>query len=103
MEEMQALHDRDTARIHSLSDQLHTTQSMLYDSTKDYLDLKYEFRSCERAWMSEKDKLLSQLDLYREKLDISEGVDPLMGRTLHHQDKYVYSDDNYLCVCELLP
>jgi len=55
---------------------------MLYDSTKDYLDLKYEFRACERAWMAEKDSLLSQLDRYKEKIDLNEGVDPLLGRML---------------------
>ena len=85
MEESQAIHDRDTSRIQSLSDQLHTTQSMLYDSTKDYLDLKYEFRSCERNWMADKDELLSKLDQYREKLDISEGVDPLLGQMLNQE------------------
>ncbi len=79
MEESEALHERNTARIQNLADQLHTTQNMLYDSTKDYLDLKYDFRLCERAWMTEKDKILNELDHYREKLDISEGVDPLLG------------------------
>lgn len=83
MEESQALQDQNIARIHALSDQLHTTQSMLYDSTKDYLDLKYEFRSCERDWMSERDQLLNELDSHREKVDISEGVDPTFGRVLH--------------------
>jgi hypothetical protein len=85
MEESQAIHDRDTSRIQNLSDQLHTTQSMLYDSTKDYLDLKYEFRSCERTWMAEKDELLSRLDHCREKMDISEGVDPLLGKMLNQE------------------
>ena len=56
---------------------------MLYDSTKDYLDLKYEFRSSERAWMAEKDILLSKLEECREKMDLDEGVDPLLGRILH--------------------
>ena len=79
MDENQALHDRDTARIHSLSDQLHTTQNMLYDSTKDYLDLKYEFRACERVWMTEKDKIYSELDQYKEKVGVGEGLDPLLG------------------------
>lgn len=86
MEESQALHDRDVARIHSLSDQLHTTQSMLYDSTKDYLDLKYEYRSKERAWMAEKDDLLSQLDHYRQKVELNEGMDPLLGRILNRAE-----------------
>lgn len=90
MEEGQAFHDRDASRIQELSDQLHTTQNMLYDSTKDYLDLKYEFRSCERNWMAERDVLFSRLDQYREKLDISEGVDPLLGRMLNQETHVRY-------------
>ena len=93
-EESDALHGRDNARIHSLSDQLRTTQNMLYDSTKDYLDLKYDFRACERAWMAEKDRLLTLLDKYKEKIDTSEGVDPLLGKTVHQ--------DNIRSVCNLL-
>lgn len=79
MEEMHALHDRDTERIQGLTDQLHMTQDMLYDSTKDYLDLKYQFRHEERQWIVEKDDLLQQIDYYRERVDISEGVDPVFG------------------------
>ena len=79
MEEAQALHDRDTERIKGLSDQLHMTQNLLYDSTKDYLDLKYEFRARERQWMAEKDQLLRQQDHFREQLDEIEGIDPVLG------------------------
>lgn len=76
---MQALHDRDLERIKGLTDQLYVTQGMLYDCTKDYLDLKYEHRANERQWMVEKDLLLQQLDYYREQIDISTGVDPVLG------------------------
>lgn len=55
------------------------TQSMLYDSTKDYLDLKYQYRANEREWMAEKDQLLQQFDHYKKQLDINEGIDPLLG------------------------
>lgn len=79
MEEAQALHDRDTERIRGLSDQLHMTQNLLYDSTKDYLDLKYEFRARERQWMAEKDQLLREQDYFREQLDAIEGIDPVLG------------------------
>lgn len=81
-EESQALHDRDTDRIKGLTDQLHTSQNLLYDSTKDYLDLKYEHRAKEREWMIEKDQLLRQLDQCREQLDVSEGVDPVLGMVI---------------------
>lgn len=84
MEESQTLQDRDAAKIQTLSDRLHTTQSMLYDSTKDYLDLKYQFRSSERAWMAEKDVMLSEMEGYKERLDVSEGVDPILGGPCDH-------------------
>ena len=86
MEEAQTLLDRDAAKIQTLSDRLHTTQGMLYDSTKDYLDLKYEVRSQERAWMVEKDALLGEMDFYRDKLNESEGVDPILGKACEHHD-----------------
>ena len=79
MEEMRALHDRDAERIKGLTDQLHLTQDMLYDSTKDYLDLKYQFRCEERRWMVEKDDLLQQIDYFHEHVDMSDGVDPVLG------------------------
>ena len=44
---------------------------MLYDSTKDYLELKYEGRSHERVWMAEKDRLLQELDCCKEQLNVS--------------------------------
>ena len=84
MDEKQARHDRDLERIKGLTDQLYITQSMLYDCTKDYLDLKYEHRANERQWMVEKDLLLQQLDYYREQVDVSVGIDPVLGRELAH-------------------
>ncbi len=86
MEESQTLQDRDAAKIQSLSDQLHTTQSMLYDSTKDYLDLKYELRTQERAWMADRDALLSQMEEYKERLDVSDGIDSLLVNNYDHQE-----------------
>ena len=81
-EEAQALHDRDTERIKALTDQLHMTQNLLYESTKDFLDLKYECRAKERQSMVDKDQLLQQLDHYKEQFDVSEGVDPVLGMSL---------------------
>lgn len=50
---------------------LHKTQDLLYDSTKDFLQLRYEGRGNERQWMGEKDKLLRELDTCRQQLNIS--------------------------------
>ena len=49
---------------------LHKTQDLLYDSTRDYLALKYEGRENERRYMGEKDRLLRDLDLCKQQLNI---------------------------------
>lgn len=51
--------------LNSIS-RLQKTQDLLYDSTKDFLQLRYVQRSNERNWMSEKDQLLQQLDKFQE-------------------------------------
>lgn len=85
MEEYQALQDRDTERIKSLDEQLHKTQHLLYESTKDYLELKYASRAKEREHMAERDQLLQRLDKVKEDIDVSEGVDPVLGVSISHQ------------------
>ena len=82
MEEAQALHERDTERIAVKTSQLKSAQSLLYESTRDYLDLKYEYRTKERQWMGEKDQLLSQLDQCKKEIDMANGVEPLFGTSL---------------------
>ena len=78
-EEADVQHERDSDRVKNLADKLQNTQELLYESTKDYLELKYELRAKERSWMKEKDKLLQQLDHYKQQLDISAGIDPILG------------------------
>lgn len=41
---------------------LHKTQNLLYESTCDFLQLKFDARANEKAWMAEKDSLLRKLD-----------------------------------------
>ena len=77
--ESQAREQRDSDHIKALMERLHKAQDLLYSSTKDYLDVKYELRAKERAWMAEKDKLLQKLDHYRQQLDASRGIDPVLG------------------------
>lgn len=50
--ETQRLKDADS--IKQLKEKLLQTQNLLHESTKDFLDSKYEFRSFERKWMTEK-------------------------------------------------
>ncbi|NXO00884.1 CCD77 protein, partial [Rhinopomastus cyanomelas] len=71
MEEAQVQHQRDQDKIQTLTDKLHKTQSLLYESTRDFLQLKFDARASEKAWMAEKDSLLRKLE---------KDVDRLLGR-----------------------
>ncbi|XP_066283510.1 coiled-coil domain-containing protein 77-like [Branchiostoma lanceolatum] len=71
IEEQDAQRQRDADRIKGLTDRLQKTQDLLFTSTKDFLELKYEGRSDERRWMAEKDRLLRELDMAKDQLNIS--------------------------------
>jgi len=47
---------------------LHKTQELLYDSTRDFLTLRFEHRENEKRWMLEKDRLLQELDACHEQV-----------------------------------
>ncbi|NXY45319.1 CCD77 protein, partial [Ceuthmochares aereus] len=61
MEEAQVQHQRDQDKIKTITDKLHKTQNLLYESTRDFLQLKFDARANEKAWMAEKDSLLRKL------------------------------------------
>ncbi|XP_010007565.1 PREDICTED: coiled-coil domain-containing protein 77 [Nestor notabilis] len=67
MEEAQVQHQRDQDKIKTITDKLRKTQNLLYESTRDFLQLKFDARANEKAWMAEKDNLLRKLD---KNLDI---------------------------------
>ncbi|KAG7455807.1 hypothetical protein MATL_G00244940 [Megalops atlanticus] len=73
-EEAQVHYQRDEERIAALTDKLRRTQNLLYESTRDFLQLKFETRANEKAWMAEKDRLLRELDSCQERL--RDGRDP---------------------------
>ena len=75
MEEVQAQASRDTEKIKLLDERLHRTQYLLYESTKDYLNLKYATKMREKEYIAERDKLLTCLDQLKEQIDLSEDVD----------------------------
>ncbi|NXC72715.1 CCD77 protein, partial [Anhinga anhinga] len=62
MEEAQVQHQRDQDKIKTITDKLRKTQNLLYESTRDFLQLKFDARANEKAWMAEKDSLLRKLD-----------------------------------------
>nr|XP_014349048.1 PREDICTED: coiled-coil domain-containing protein 77 [Latimeria chalumnae] len=71
VEEAQVQHGRDQDKVKILTDKLHKTQNLLYESTRDFLQMKFEGRKNEKSWMAEKDQLLRELDLCREQLSAS--------------------------------
>ncbi|NWV95074.1 CCD77 protein, partial [Machaerirhynchus nigripectus] len=66
MEEAEVRHRRDREKIKAVTEKLHKTQNLLYESTRDFLQLKFDARANEKAWMAEKDSLLRKL---RKDLD----------------------------------
>ncbi|GFN77385.1 coiled-coil domain-containing protein 77 [Plakobranchus ocellatus] len=70
-EEYETRRQRDEEKIRTLTEKLHKTQDLLYDSTKDFLELRFEGRAMERAWMAEKDRLLREMDLIKQQANIS--------------------------------
>uniref|UniRef100_A0AAY4B495 CCD77 protein n=1 Tax=Denticeps clupeoides TaxID=299321 RepID=A0AAY4B495_9TELE len=76
MEEARVQHQRDKDRVTAFTERLHT-QNLLYESTRDFLQLKFQSRANEKGWMAEKDRLLQQLDSCQERLRASRsGCDP---------------------------
>ncbi|XP_019329932.1 PREDICTED: coiled-coil domain-containing protein 77 [Aptenodytes forsteri] len=71
MEEAQVQHQRDQDKIKTITDKLRKTQNLLYESTRDFLQLKFDARANEKAWMAEKDSLLRKLDKDLDQLIIS--------------------------------
>jgi len=70
-EEQQIQREQDTAKIKGLTDKLAETQGLLYESTKDFLEHKYDSRLKERKWMGERDKILQEMDFLKEQIDAS--------------------------------
>ena len=78
---------------------LHKTQELLYDSTRDFLSLRFEHRENEKRWMVEKDRLLQELDACHEHvqldarpvsnvLDVSKLHDDLLSSPLARQEEF---------------
>ncbi|XP_060770679.1 coiled-coil domain-containing protein 77 isoform X2 [Neoarius graeffei] len=68
IEEGQVQRQRDQERIAALTEKLQRTQNLLYESTRDFLQLKFESRAHEKSWMVEKDRLLREMDSCQERL-----------------------------------
>ncbi|KAM4619473.1 coiled-coil domain-containing protein 77 isoform 2-T2 [Polymixia lowei] len=82
LEEGQVQHQRDQERITALTDKLQRTQNLLHESTRDFLQLKFDTRAHEKSWMVEKDRLLRELDSCQDRVRRarSGGEEPGLGR-----------------------
>ncbi|XP_032379139.1 coiled-coil domain-containing protein 77 isoform X1 [Etheostoma spectabile] len=79
-EEAQAQWQRDQERIAALTDKLERTQNLLYESTRDFLQLKFDTRAHEKSWMVEKDRLLRELDSCHNRLRKTGSAGAELGR-----------------------
>ncbi|XP_049678637.1 coiled-coil domain-containing protein 77 [Accipiter gentilis] len=91
MEEAQLQHQRDQDKIKTITDKLHKTQNLLYESTRDFLQLKFDARANEKAWMAEKDSLLRKLDKDLDQLTISK--EPGREKKQRDTKKMLRADD----------
>ncbi|XP_073078924.1 coiled-coil domain-containing protein 77 isoform X1 [Manis javanica] len=95
IEEIQVRHQRNQDKIKELTKNLHHTQDLLYESTKDFLQLKFENQSKEKSWMLEKDHLISKIKQYRvqckKKEDKIGKVWPVVHESHHNQNEYIKS------------
>ncbi|NXY69790.1 CCD77 protein, partial [Glareola pratincola] len=91
MEEAQVQHQRDQDKIKTVTDKLHKTQNLLYESTRDFLQLKFEARANEKAWMAEKDSLLRKLDKDLDQLIV--GKEPGREKKQRDTKKMTRADD----------
>ena len=78
LEEAEGRRLKDVNQLKATTEQLQHTRGLLYDGTKDFLDLKYELRAKERSWMDDRDQLLRELDKCKEQLSAAGGVDTLL-------------------------
>ncbi|KAM6321688.1 coiled-coil domain-containing protein 77 [Aegotheles albertisi] len=89
-EEAQVQHQRDQDKIKTITDKLNKTQNLLYESTREFLQLKSDARASEKAWMAEKDSLLRKLDK-----DLDQLISRESGREKKQRDakKMLRADD----------
>ncbi|XP_022378119.1 coiled-coil domain-containing protein 77 isoform X2 [Enhydra lutris kenyoni] len=95
IEEIQVHHQRNQDKIKELTKNLHHTQDLLYESTKDFLQLRFESQNKEKSWMLEKDHLMSKIKQYsvqcKKKEEKIGKVWPVIHETHHNQNEYIKS------------
>ncbi|EGD80522.1 hypothetical protein PTSG_01113 [Salpingoeca rosetta] len=69
-EEMRIKAQRDASKIEELTHKVQDLQDLLYDSTRDYLELKYEHRNALRDSEEEKERLLKRIEELKDDIDM---------------------------------
>eukprot|EP01147_Barroeca_monosierra_P010863 gene10863-2938_t len=69
-EEMRIKAARDAKRIEELTQKIQDMQDLLYDSTRDFLELKYEHRHALRESEEEKERLLKRIEELKDDIDM---------------------------------
>lgn len=77
---------------------LHKTQDLLYESTKDFLELRYQGRANERLWMAEKDKLLRELDECKQQISMPKKESALNTSNFYNSQSH-YIEELKVCDC----
>lgn len=94
MEESEVAREKEQGEIRDLMARLKQTQELLYESTRDFLEQRLQYRRSEKEWMMEREKLLEQVDTHTGKA--STGV----GRiSVFHS---VFFCCGQLCWCEVV-
>lgn len=100
VEDIQVQHQRNQEKIKELTKSLHNTQELLYENTKDFLQLKFENQNKEKVWMLEKDHLMSKIMQYRAHCKKKENklgkVVPILHESHHAQNEYTNSPKDKL-------
>uniref|UniRef100_A0A8D0GYE8 Coiled-coil domain containing 77 n=1 Tax=Sphenodon punctatus TaxID=8508 RepID=A0A8D0GYE8_SPHPU len=89
IEEAQVQHQRDQDKIKDLTEKLCKTQNLLYESTRDFLQLKFDVRANEKSWMAEKDCLLRRLDRAKDQFEGDKEKKREEGKEKQRDVKYV--------------
>jgi len=80
-------------KYYLLCSRLHKTQDLLYESTKDFLELRYQGRANERLWMAEKDKLLRELDECKQQINMPQRKDNVLNVSTLYETRSHYIEE----------
>ncbi|XP_049578868.1 coiled-coil domain-containing protein 77 [Syngnathus scovelli] len=93
IQEALAERQRFESHIKTLTEKLQRAQNLLYESTKDYLKLKYETKTQEKKWMMERDRLLWDLNGPKKSMSTSMSRQAASGDNTQTDFRQKYKED----------